>query len=198
MRRVRSWVLWGLAVYGLWYYFAPISHPSGVLIPQDPDQTLYTTAQPSFPLRGWTLTPLALYTIEARVLSIETYGGDPPGDLAPYDLALGWGRMSDTSVLERLDISQSNRFYHWHYWGQPPIPAQEIITHSANVHIIPADNSVLEKLKSLRKGSLIHMTGSLVEARHPRGVTPWRSSLTRDDTGDGACEIMYVTSLVDK
>jgi len=36
------------------------------------------------------------------------------------------------------------------------------------------------------------MSGYLIEATHPQGVKPWRSSLTRTDTGSGACELMWV------
>ena len=39
------------------------------------------------------------------------------------------------------------------------------------------------------------MTGYLVEANFPGAAKPWRSSLVRDDTGDGACELMYVRLL---
>ena len=142
---------------------------------------------------------MALFTIEARVLGVQHYSGDPGGDLAPYDLVLGWGKMSDTAVLEKLDISQSGRFFHWRYWGEkPPVPEEAINRQSANIHIIPEDDTILGRIKSLRKGSLVRMSGYLVEATHPQGSEPWSTSLSRDDTGKGACEIFYVRTLVVK
>jgi hypothetical protein len=36
-----------------------------------------------------------------------------------------------------------------------------------------------------------------VEASHPHARKTWRSSLSRDDEGEGACEILYATSLID-
>ena len=39
---------------------------------------------------------------------------DRESDLAPVDLALGWGRMSDEAILKDIQISQSGRFYFWH------------------------------------------------------------------------------------
>ena len=169
----------------------PLKQPPGVLAPADPSQTDFITPQPEIAKEGWTLKPLALYTITARVLGKEHYTSDTPSTLAPWDLALGWGRMSDTAVLERLDIWQSGRFYGWQYWGSPPIPEQEIMTHSATNHIIPADDYVKGKLAGLRVGTVVRIIGQLVEATHPLGDHPWRSSLRRDDTGDGACEIIY-------
>jgi hypothetical protein len=43
-------------------------------------------------------------------------------------------------------------------------------------------------------GDVISLDGMLVEADKANGWR-WRSSLTRDHTGDGACELVYVQSL---
>ena len=63
------------------------------------------------------------------------------------------------------------------------------------MHLIPDDDHVLSQIKSLKTGMHVKMGGYLVEARHPRAVTPWRSSLVRDDDGAGACELMLVRTL---
>ena len=47
--------------------------------------------------------------------------------------------MSDQTVLDQLKISQSMRFYWYEYRMPPPIPQDEIMKHSANLHIIPAN-----------------------------------------------------------
>jgi len=41
---------------------------------------------------------------------------------------------------------------------------------------------------------LVALDGYLVDANRADGWH-WRTSLTRDDTGDGACELFYVTSV---
>ncbi len=180
-----------------WYQkdHAPIKYGPGVMVKEEPEQTVLTTfAQPVLK-NGWTLKPVAQYTIKARVLGLRRYQDGASASLAPYDLTVGWGRMSDETVLDRLEISQSDRFYHWRYWGAAPIPEDEIITHSANIHLIPADDSVAQSIASLRIGSLVQMSGWLVDATYPGADKPWRSSLTRDDEGAGACEILYARSL---
>jgi hypothetical protein len=182
----------------LWRRQSPIEHPPGTLVTKAPEQINFTARQPTIPHEGWTLTPLAMFALDARLLSLQFYDEDITAKLAPCDLALGWGRMSDTAVLERLDISQSSRFYQWRFWGTPPIPEKEIVTHSANMHIIPANASVADRLKSLRKGSLVRLSGVLVEATHPKAEKPWRSSLSREDRGEGACEVFYVKSLSER
>ena len=199
MRKLIPWIVLFVAAVFIWQRCSQIPHAPGILTHGDPEQIIFATEQPEIQKDGWTLKPLATYHIEARVLSVRGYSSFEEDKLAPFDLALGWGAMSDIAVLEKLDISQSNRFYHWRYWGQqPPVPTGEIITHSANTHIIPADKIVLDRLKSLRKGSVVSMSGFLVEATNPRAARPWRSSLTRDYTGEGACELMYVTLLIEK
>jgi hypothetical protein len=101
--------------------------------------------------------------------------------------------MSDSAVLARIDISQSARFFYWRTetW---PISRDEIEQSSANMHIIPADAGVRGALKRVRKGQLVHIEGFLVDASGPGGWR-WKTSLTRGDTGAGACELVYVESL---
>jgi hypothetical protein len=102
--------------------------------------------------------------------------------------------MSDEAVLERLQISQSMRFYWYRYQNPPPLPPDEIVRSSTNMHIIPADAATKKICSALRSGELVRMEGQLVEATGPE-IGTWRSSLRRDDTGNGACEILYLESV---
>jgi hypothetical protein len=175
-----------------WLHHRPVTPSPGVLAPDVPvqiDLTDGTTLQ-----RGdTTLVTRARFELTARVLSREDYRFDAGASLAPVDLALGWGRMSDTEVLSQIDISQGNRFYHWHV-DHFPIPRREIERSSANMHMIPADALVRHQLDEVRPGEIIHLEGFLVDASRPGGWR-WRTSMTRDDTGNGACELVYVESI---
>lgn len=179
----------------LWQRCTPITHPPGILVRSEPQQINFVTPQPPVAREGWTLTPRATFSLEARVLSVKHYTDDFTAALSPCDLALGWGRMSDSAVLDKLDITQGNRFYRWRYWGSAPLPEKEIISHSANMHLIPADASLAARLRSVRKGAIVRLSGRLVDANHPLGSKPWNTSLARDDKEDGACEIILVQSL---
>jgi hypothetical protein len=187
-------ILLALTVF-TWRRCSPIAHSPGVQASKEPEQITLHTPQASISKEGWTLQPVAVFSLDARVLGVKWYSGDFTAKLAPCDLVLGWGPMSDTAVLDRLNITQQNRFYRWRFWGTPPISESEIKTQSANMHIIPADDSIAETLKTLREGSLVHLSGNLVVATHPKADKPWRTSLARDDSGEGACEILYVKSL---
>ncbi|KRA33227.1 hypothetical protein ASD68_09340 [Rhodanobacter sp. Root627] len=169
-----------------------VIQPPGVLAPDAPHQVNLTDGA-SLQRDGMALATRAYIDLTARVLSREDYTWDAGAKLAPTDLALGWGRMSDSAVLASFDISQSGRFFYWRTktW---PIPRNEVELSTANVHMIPADAGVRGALKRVRKGQLVHIEGFLVDASGPNGWR-WKTSMTRGDTGAGACELVYVESV---
>ena len=177
--------------WGQWEHRA-ISPADGVLAPNEPLQTDANGA-PVIVLGRWTLTPRATYDITARILSREDYRLDPMSGLAPLDLALGWGPMSDNQVLKAFKISQGARFYSWRPVAESlPIELGEVTRYSANTHIIPANDAVAAKLARLRlAGQVVHLTGLLVDGARDDGMTI-RTSLNREDSGAGACEFMLV------
>ena len=171
----------------------PIVHPPGILVREQP---LQVDMQPSaFMLDDYHVTRKARFEIRARVLSTEPYYMGRGGDLAPIDLALGWGVMSDQAVLDQIDISQSSRWYRTRYELPPPVPDQQIIASSSNMHMIPARKDIERSLKKLRSGDIIRLKGYLVDVDHDSGWH-WRTSMSRTDTGGGACELVYVESLL--
>jgi len=187
-----------LAVTGLWeaardWQLRPVHPPDGLLAPDEPRQSTLETAA-AIEHGHWKLTPRARYDITARILSREDYSFDVMSDLVPEDLALGWGVMSDNRILRSFKITQGARFYGWRPVAELPIPRQEVIVHSANTHVIPADPAVRSRLADVRVGQVVHLTGLLVDGVRGDGAFV-RTSLTREDTGAGACEIMLVESV---
>lgn len=161
----------------------------GVMVVEAPIQE-DTESDPWMMENGVEVRPLARYTIQARVLGRKDYRDD----ISPMDLALGWGQMSDEKVLEKLDISQSNRWYLYRWKNHPPIPVGDIIEQSANVHLIPSSKAIEEKMEGIEEGDWVELEGELVALKKPNGWR-WRSSLTRKDSGDGACELMWVKGI---
>ncbi len=156
------------------------------------EQPLQTeTHRPRFDFKGYRIQPLADFVIRARVLSREDYVLDAGSKLSPIDLALGWQRMADPEVYKTLNITQGGRWYRYSWRNGPPIPLQEIIESSANMHMIPANESVELVLKQAHEGDYVRIKGMLVEATTDKGWH-WRSSLTRSDSGNGSCELIFV------
>lgn len=169
----------------------PIDRPEGVLVEQSPRQT--PTRAHAFEYGKFVITPRADYDIEARVLSVEPYKMDGGAKLAPFDFAVGWGVMSDSAVLEHFRVSQGARFFTI-YPDEDAIDLRTALLGSANMHLIPSTGGVREQLEDVRPGNLVHMQGYLVNVTGPDGYY-WNSSLTREDTGNGACELFYVESI---
>ena len=170
-----------------------IEHPPGVLVTEMPRQFNLAAPEP-FAVERFTLTPRAKYGIRARVLSRENYFMGDEADLSPVDLALGWRAMSDQAVLDRIAIRQSGRWYYTRYEHPAPISDAEIIGSSANVHFIPANDRIRDKLDDIRVGDVIEAHGYLVDVDRDDGFR-WRTSLTRQDTGGGSCELFYAEQL---
>ena len=169
-----------------------IPHGPGEIAPDEPAQEDVDDDSP-FSHGDYELTPLASYSLVARVLARREYHRDAGASLAPLDLAIGWGPMSDSAVLDKLTFTQNNRFFFWRT-REFPIPRRDIETHATNMHLIPADDEVAAVLADIEPGHVVSLQGLLVAAKRRDGFR-WRSSLSRSDTGNGACELMYVQSV---
>ena len=187
-------VLGTAALVAVWQLITsgPIDRDPGEIAADDPLQSELEAPQ-TLTQGDFQLLPQAQFSAEVRVLSRERYRLGPLADVSPLDIAVGWGPMSDSTVLADLDISQANRFYFWHYDNEPPIPRRDIESHSANWHLIPANDGVWSQLRGLRVGDVVKLDGMLVNVENPE-VGTIRTSLRREDTGAGACEILYVQS----
>ena len=180
----------GLGVAGL-LSSGTVKHGPGELAPNEPRQR--ETNKAAFSFGQFELTPRAEYDIEARVLSVETYSTDGGSKLSPIDFAVGWGKMSDSAVLDHFRVRQGGRFFSI-YPDEQAINLGEALLGAANMHLIPATSDLRDQLKRVRPGHIVHLRGFLVNAAGPNGYY-WNTSLTRTDTGAGACELFYVESL---
>jgi len=172
-----------------WWANRPVRHGPGVIAPDKPRQQALSNHQP-FRFNGYTLLPKAAFDIRARVLSKRRYRIGWGTDLCPIDLAMGWGPMSDEAVLKAIKIDQYNRYYVWSA-KQLPVPLREIELSSANIHIVPASLEVRKLVLACRVGHLVRFSGYLVDVTGADGARR-TTSLTREDTGANACEIVFV------
>ncbi len=167
--------------------------PPGPRAPFPPVQTDRLPEDVPFQAGDYRIIPLARFTITAQVLSRARYYFGREADLSPVDLVLGWGAMSDRAVLAQLEIFQYGRRYRRRAAGDLPVPREQIERGSANMHLLPADAALARRVCALRRHNLVRLTGWLVRVEASDGWR-WSSSLTRDDTGSGACEVLWVRS----
>jgi hypothetical protein len=166
----------------------------------DPIQTSYKSEDPivkEIKNGQFTITQVAEYKLSGMVVSKEIYSDDWGGKISPVDLAIVWGKLAEPEYAPYITYSQSNRWYFYQYKPDSPFDNSYVISHSANNHIIPANENIVEAVKTIGKGDRIVLEGFLVNIKgtyEGRPVTR-NTSMTRKDTGDGSCEIVYVTKI---
>ena len=183
-----------LILLGILYYsfsVKEVKRNDGVFVTEIPEQIILENPIKIEINPDYTVYEVAKYNVSARVLRIEDYNNDRASDLSKMDFALGWQQMSSNELLNTLEITQSNRFYFWRT-EEANYPRHIIETQSANTHIIAANADVLQQLKNVKKNNIIRLEGYLINAESVKDDWRWRTSETRNDTGNGACEILYV------
>ena len=143
------------------------------------------------------------YTGEFRVLATRRY----PVSIMSYllntqdfdrvsglDLALGWEQMSQPELYKTVDIRQSNRWYRFQVGPDTPLRVDEISQQSANTHMVAANAVIARQLNQLDVDDLVILKGQLIDIYAQDGRY-MKTSLSRQDTGAGACEIFLVQEL---
>ncbi|WOJ97101.1 hypothetical protein R0137_00670 [Congregibacter brevis] len=162
----------------------------GVLAPAAPKQ--WDTGSPATTVGDFRLFPRASYNITAKLLSKRKYRWDDLAEVAQWDFALGWGALSDEATLRPIKVAQGDRFMFWHLYDSP-LDINVVNQSSSNVHLIPANDAILRQISEIPLGAVIQLKGELVDVQFPdQRVIP--TSLTRTDTGPGACEILLVSA----
>jgi hypothetical protein len=188
-----------LAVAVLGYYGLSCPHASGtgepIDVSRDPLQT--ATGRPSFEIATRkgpvTLDPRAAFDAAAVVAGDEHYRFDDGAFLVPVDLVMTWGKLPEEPYRSKVSYGQITRYYFWHTPASD-LDLHYIETHSANMHLIPADDNVRRALLSVGRGDRVRVQGLLVNARRDDGFH-WTTSMTRGDTGPGACELVWVEQI---
>jgi hypothetical protein len=179
-----------------------IDVPNQIDVSGDPIQNPYTGE--SFTINSYgifsnyiggiyILKPVDTYEISATVGSKLPYHDEM--EISPVDLCMAWGKMADDDNNGLITYGQSLRYCFTQYNGQ--LPRSYVESHVSNNHIIPANDSILEAIKSIKEGDKVTIKGYLVDVSKSKlnGVWNWRTSQTRFDKGSGACEIIYVTEV---
>lgn len=141
--------------------------------------------------------PQADYEITAKVVDKKRYHAGWTSKIAPYDLALAWGKLTQPEMKEFINYYQMKRFYFFKYSWDCPVSEKYISEHSSNNHLISANENICKAIGLIKKGDIIQLWGSLVnvEGIYKNFEVTWDTSTTRMDSGNGACEIIYVEKI---
>ena len=166
----------------------------------DPVQSPYQSEEPivvEIRKSVYHLTPLAEYKLSGKVVSKKSYSDDWDGEISPIDLAIVWGELAEPECGRYITFWHSPRWYHYQWKDGSPVDASYIVTHSSNNHIIPANENICRAIKTIKKKDGIVLEGFLVNLKgsYKGRTVAWSTSLSRNDTGSGSCELFYVNKV---
>jgi len=148
----------------------------------------------------YVLYPVAEYDIRGMVVTRNDIRGftdiyHTSSSVDVVDVCLIWGDNTREAVYRNSEF-WSEPFSCWY---RPKNDRGAAAFHSdqlSNTHLLAKDESLAKQLNSIRLGDQIRLTGKLVNY-HPAGASEQmrKSSLVRSDSGNGACEVMYVEAV---
>jgi hypothetical protein len=113
------------------------------------------------------------------------------------DLCVAWGEGVRSGTYRRVSFSNSQWECHFSFSSMEAATgfhANEV----SNNHIVTDDPAVARALKNVRVGDQIRLQGYLIDyatLKDGRVAGTRVSSDNREDTGPGACEVLYIESL---
>jgi hypothetical protein len=168
------------------------------LLNQPIQEDLESLDLPEYQQDNFLIKPKQRYQVAARILKKKSYSTfSQTHEILPVDFVLGWNIMSKPETIEKnqITISQGNRFYFWKIPNFNGIKREDIEHNSANVHIGAINEEIQNKIDDLNEEELVYFEGFLVDVIDKSNNYRFISSLSRTDTGPGACEVFLVSNL---
>lgn len=108
------------------------------------------------------------------------------------DLCVIWGDNVETGVYQDLDF-HNDSWNCWVRWSSGEVRERFRVDQFSNNHVLIDDAEIESRLMQSEPGDHIRLEGVLAEYRNPRTGFHRSTSTIRTDSGEGACETIYVT-----
>ena len=108
------------------------------------------------------------------------------------DICVVWGSNVETGVYLDMDFHNDD-WNCWFSWPNAEVGNRFQMAQLSNNHVIIDDETIKPELMKSEPGDQIRLRGVLAEYSNPRSGFSRSTSTTRIDTGNGACETIYVT-----
>jgi hypothetical protein len=179
----------------------------------DPDLDPFEVTTKEGPVR---VVPRAGYALDGVLVS-HRENLDAFSYLIPIDACFVWGLYADAK--ERSDVSFANHgrvcYFEWH----SDVDGNYLKTHLSNNHLVPANDNLRRAIFWMGDGDEVRLEGYLVDLEIPvprdrigevarqlangdlgnveqkSETFTWRTSMSRNDEGMGACETIWVTAV---
>ncbi|WP_158551447.1 hypothetical protein [Rhodohalobacter sp. SW132] len=155
-----------ICCYFLWEQ-RPVRYGGGIIVESKPMVT-HIAFPNSIETDNYIITPRYQIEGKVRVIANKRYWFDDMRHVSSVDLLLAWDRMSDEDLLRRMLVKIDDRSYHVQM-TKPPFQRGNIHDNLIMAHTIPATERIQDKLKSIRRGQLIHFTGYIVDIENRIG-----------------------------
>jgi hypothetical protein len=204
--RVTGWISFA-AWIALVFYNPPLPAPADVLPEiktEEPKQVAGSGGELNLDIDAYQYTLQPSYRYDLKGVVVSLYDSDSWFDLAHQDdpgnirdLCVVWGQnvASGSYRNVRYKSGEFTCSFSWSPTLDPPFD----IHGGSNNHVLPATATVAKKLKSVIRGDQIRLQGYLtnytVQDAQGRKLYTRNTSTSRDDRGNGACEIVYVTDI---
>lgn len=167
-----------------------------------PLQEFITSGPLNFDYKGQKITvmPEATYTIRGLIVSHNDPGAWYRFDLThddksldTRDLCLIWGSNVERTEYDKVSYHNDDWACNWSYGRDISYFSD---TEISNNHLITAKPGIRQQIARLNLGDQVEIKGRLVSYSEERwGARVRHTSLSREDKGNGACEIIFVESL---
>lgn len=180
-----------------------VLHAAGVLAEAEPTITPASDMASWRDAHGFSYRALGRFGGRVIVVSRTNYSIGEFARLAPTDLAIVWGPLSDIRAYSQLEFDQrgsplAGRFVFPQIrpgttLAQRPVADVRayLLANLTHVHTIAADHAIAARLATIRPGQLVRFSGVLVDVTAPSG-TRYTSSTTLHDYD---CEIAWIDEL---
>lgn len=187
----------------LWLERLPDSEDITPPLQADPTQTPAEHEPIILAEDGYVATLSVRHEYDVAGLVVEEYTADNWLDVThkndPFntrDFCLVWGENTKNNLYQTIGFSHGE-FTCFAQFGNRDTYAAFQRHQFSNNHVIPANDAVAAIIDAMAIGDQIRLRGFLVDvnATIPDGRT-WNrnTSVSRTDSGNGACELIYVTS----
>ena len=107
------------------------------------------------------------------------------------DLCVIWGENVRSGVYREMDFSNGN-WTCYYSWPNSSVKQRFRPDQLSNNHLLTQDDLIGREIEKAHPGDLVRIEGMLVEYANPSNGFKRGTSVTRNDTGQGACETIYV------
>ena len=147
----------------------------------------------------YTITPRYAYRLEGVIVSY--HNADAFSDIWHHDkwkdfinvrdLCVIWGNNIESGVYQQMSF-ENDSWTCWAYWPDAETGSRFVPQQLSNNHILTDDMELKQQLMSAEPGDHIRLQGLLARYENPSNGFIRDTSTTRTDSGNGACETIYL------